>query len=441
MAKSEIIQTIRGFKDYLPAESQLRLEIISSAIKTAQNYGFAPIELPIAEYISVFARSLGESSDVVSKEMYSFFDRNNEQLVLRPEFTAAAVRAFLQAKLTQDLPVKWCYHGPAFRYERPQKGRQRQFTQFGIEWFGADGAICDIEVVALANALLAKLGIVNGRNITLEINSLGDSDSRNSYRQALIEYLQKYENELSEDSRKRLTQNPLRILDSKNEHDRKLLEDAPKITQYYSDNAKEHFDNVLDGLENLGINYNYNPHLVRGLDYYSHSCFEFISDELGAQGTILAGGRYDGLVSQMGGPEINAIGWAMGIERISAILAEHDNYQDKYQDKLSPLVTIIAMASDNQQITTEINHSAMKIAGNLRQELQDYVDILAMNSLGKAMKKANKLKSRYALIIGEEEAAKQIYILKDLSSAEQYSVKEDEIATHIRNYGNYSKPH
>ncbi|MBT5186418.1 MAG: histidine--tRNA ligase, partial [Kordiimonadaceae bacterium] len=292
------LQPVRGTHDIL-GDKSIRFRTIFEIFRSvATRYGHQEIDTPIFEFTETFKRTLGETSDVVNKEMYTFEDRGGEHVTLRPEYTAGIARAFMSNGLQQSTPCKFYSFGPIFRYERPQKGRMRQFHQMDVEIIGVPEAQADIEVLAIASDLLNELGI--GQHITLELNSLGDPESRNDYRDALVKYFNGHKGALSEDSLVRLEKNPMRILDSKDEGDRLLIADAPRIGEYYNQETKDFFATVTDGLEGLGIDYQINDRLVRGLDYYCHTAFEFTTDQLGAQGTVLAGGRYDGLMEMMG---------------------------------------------------------------------------------------------------------------------------------------------
>ena len=314
------LQCVRGTYDLYGAAKRKTKQVVRTGEEVVEKYGFEEIETPIFEFTEVFARNLGDTSDIVTKEMYCFEDRGGESLTLRPEGTAGVVRAFVSNGMQQNLPVKFYYHGQMFRYERPQKGRQRQFTQFGVELLGADTPQADIEVIAMAYEFLEKLGLSG--QVTVEVNSLGDAESRNAYREKLVAYLKEHFDELSADSKNRLERNPLRVLDSKEECDKAVVEKAPLYADSLNEKSKAFFAKVLDGLDRLGIKYRVNNRLVRGLDYYSHTVFELVTDKLGAQGTVLAGGRYDGLVEQMGGGAVAGIGWACGVERLAMLLDE-----------------------------------------------------------------------------------------------------------------------
>jgi len=378
------LQPVRGTKDLFGNdEYYLHKEIVDIAEYCASRYNFEGISTPIFESTDVFKRTLGETSDVVNKEMYTFDSKGGESLTLRPEFTAGVVRAFISNGMLQNLPLKLFSTGPLFRYERPQKGRQRQFHQINFEWLGAVGAECEVQLISLADLILNDLGI---DKYTLELNSLGDDESRESYRNALVNYLDKYKDDLSEDSKKRLELNPLRILDSKDKGDKKIVENAPKTIDYLSDYSKDFFENVKSGLDNLDISYVVNPKIVRGLDYYNDTVFEFISndEESGAQSTILAGGRYDRLVKQMGGGDVPAVGFAAGVERL-AILSD-------IQIDDRGIIAIIP-ESDNEK------QAAVRIATYLRNEAGEFVELFLSGNFNKKMKKANANNSDVIIVL------------------------------------------
>ena len=309
-----LLQPVRGTQDLLPEAMRRHRQVKEAARMTAELYGFAEIATPIFEFTDVFARPIGEGTDIVSKEMYTFEDRGGEEITLRPENTAGVVRSILSNGLVQSAPLKFFYEGPMFRYERPQKGRFRQFHQIGVELIGVAQPQADIEVIALGCRVLRALGIEN--RTVLEINTLGDPESRVAYRHALTAYFSDHVSELSQDSLRRLERNPLRILDSKDESDNRVAADAPSFAEYLTAESQDFFVRVRDGLDALDIRYQINPRLVRGLDYYTHTAFEFVTSDLGAQGTVMGGGRYDGLVELMGGPALPGVGWAAGIERL-----------------------------------------------------------------------------------------------------------------------------
>ncbi|RJX68211.1 histidine--tRNA ligase [Tsuneonella suprasediminis] len=315
-------QPIRGTQDIFGADAESFAFVVETFERVRRLYRFRRVEMPVFEKTEVFARSLGETTDVVSKEMYSFDDRGGESLTLRPEFTAGIARAYLTDGWKQYAPLKVATHGPLFRYERPQKGRYRQFHQLDAEVIGAAEPQADVELLTMADQLLNELGIADG--VTLQLNTLGDGDSREAWRAALIDYFSAHKAELSEDSQDRLERNPLRILDSKDPRDKAFVADAPRIDDYLSAEAQDFFAAVTGGLDAAGVAWARNPALVRGLDYYRHTAFEFVTDRLGAQGTVLGGGRYDGLMESLGGPATPAVGWAAGIERLAMLVGDRE---------------------------------------------------------------------------------------------------------------------
>ena len=379
----------------------------------ALRYGFAEISTPVFEFSEVFKRTLGETSDVVTKEMYTFEDRGGSEITLRPEGTAGIVRAFISNGLTQNLPCKFFYEGPMFRYERPQKGRLRQFHQFGVEILGVPTPQADVETIALGVHILEELGVAD--KTVLEINSLGDSESRAAYREALVAYFTGHRDALSEDSRARLERNPLRILDSKDKGDRKLMAEAPNISEYLNDASRAFFDTVLDGLKTLNIDVSVNPRLVRGLDYYCHTAFEFTTEVLGAQGAVIAGGRYDGLVKQMGGPATPGVGWAAGIERLVMLLPQ----------SLEPARPIAVIP-----VGEEAQGPAMTIAQTLR-ENGYVVDMGYSGNLAKRMKRADRMNACAAVILGGDELERNSATLRDLDSGEQSEIPLDDLTDRL----------
>jgi histidyl-tRNA synthetase len=314
MSKPTTPQAIRGTQDIFGPEAEAFQHVVETFERVRKLYRFRRIEMPVFEKTEVFSRSIGETTDVVSKEMYSFSDRGDESLTLRPEFTAGIARAYITNGWQQHAPLKVATHGPLFRYERPQKGRYRQFHQLDAEIIGAGEPQADVELLAMADQLLKELGIADG--VTLQLNTLGDAESREAWRAALVDYFEFHRGDLSEDSQKRLSINPLRILDSKDARDQAFVGDAPKIDEFLSGEAQDFFGAVTAGLDAAGVKYQRAESLVRGLDYYRHTAFEFVTDRLGAQGTVLGGGRYDGLMETLGGPHTPAVGWAAGIERL-----------------------------------------------------------------------------------------------------------------------------
>lgn len=314
----QVPQAIRGTQDIFGADAEAFAHVVETFERVRKLYRFRRVEMPVFEKTEVFSRSIGETTDVVSKEMYSFLDRGDESLTLRPEFTAGIARAYLTNGWQQHAPLKVATHGPLFRYERPQKGRYRQFHQLDAEIIGAAEPQADVELLVLADQLLHELGIADG--VTLMLNTLGDAASRDAWRAALVDYFRAVKAELSEDSQDRLERNPLRILDSKDPRDKAFVADAPKIDQFLSGEAQDFFGAVTSGLDAAGVAWTRAPALVRGLDYYRHTAFEFVTDRLGAQGTVLGGGRYDGLMESLGGPPTPAVGWAAGIERLAMLV-------------------------------------------------------------------------------------------------------------------------
>lgn len=414
---SEKLQPVRGTHDLLPADFARHQHVIETAQGIAALYGYARMDTPIFEFSDVFHRTLGDTSDVVTKETYTFSDRGGESLTLRPEFTAAIVRAFISNNLQQlPSPFKCFYAGPAFRYERPQKGRQRQFHQIGCELIGSNEPMSDVEMITLAQQMLKVLGLSD--SVTLELNSLGDAESRATYRDALVAYLSNYKNDLSDDSKNRLEKNPLRILDSKDEGDKKITAGAPTLHSHFNDASKAHFAAVTAGLEALGIAYKVSEKLVRGLDYYSHTVFEFTTDKLGAQGTVLAGGRYNDLVKLMGGADTACIGFAAGVERLSSLL------EGTYKAPPTQLVAVVPMQDSLQGL-------GLLIAQKLRYA-DIAVDIAYKGNSKKRFERAGKLGAAYAVLLGEEELAKGEVMVKNLTDGSQTPVKQEQLVDWLR---------
>lgn len=405
------IQCVRGTRDLLPEDNILFRYVEETAYQNALLYGYGEIETPIFEFSEVFHRTLGETSDVVNKETYTFQDRGGESLTLRPEGTAGVARAFISEGMAQNLPLKFYYSGPMFRYERPQKGRYRQFYQVGAECLGLETPQADVDCIAMAWDLLQKIGISG--DCQLEINTLGDVESRAAYREALVQYFSQYKDQLSADSQMRLEKNPLRILDSKDEGDKKLVANAPTLEQHLNETSRAFFQKVLKGIERLGIPFQINNHLVRGLDYYCHTVFEFTTNKLGAQGTVLAGGRYDGLIETMGGPKTPGVGWAAGIDRLASLVpAERAN-------NLSPLLAIIGADEAGEDESLVIAHELR--ARNHR------VEILMSGKMGKRMQKADKMGASHAIIVGSTEVAENKVTLKDLKLGSQELITRAEL--------------
>ena len=398
------LQPPRGTHDLIGETMRRHHHVVETARRVLRTYGFEEWSTPIFEDTRVFSRTLGETSDVVSKEMYTFEDRGGESITLRPEGTAAICRALVTNGLTQSLPQKVFYHGPMFRYERPQKGRYRQFHQIGAELIGAESPLRDAETIAMAQDILRELGL--GDHVTLELNTLGDLASRQAWREALVAYFRDHADALSEESRVRLEANPLRILDSKSEQDRKLLDDAPAFADYLNDESRQFWDTLRDSLQAFGVDFVENPRIVRGLDYYSHTAFEFVTSKLGAQGTVLAGGRYEGLVEQMGGPAIPAIGWAGGIERLAMLLDS--------APELPAGITLVPMGDPAVLKAASIART-LRSAG-LRAEIE------TRGNLKKRMERVVKSGASHAIVLGDEEIAKDVVQLRDLSTREQREV-------------------
>ena len=410
------LQPVRGTHDLLPDEMRRYRFVVDSARAAAECYGYHEMATPIFEFSEVFKRTLGDTSDIVTKEMYTFTDRGGETVTLRPEGTAGVARAFISGGLTQHLPLKYFYSGPMFRYERPQKGRLRQFHQTGIELLGVADPLGDVEIIATGVEFLRRIGA--WERCYLEINSLGDAESRKTYRDVLLDYLSSHKDKLSKDSLDRLERNPMRILDSKDEGDRKIVADAPVYSDHLNGASRDFFQRVLSGLDALGIAYKINPRLVRGLDYYCHTCFEIISNDLGAQGTVMGGGRYDGLVGIMGGPETPGVGWASGVERCMMLLQ-----QDPPARRPIALIPVGAAAE----------RECLVLADKLRR-LGLYAELGYSGNVGKRMKRANKLNARVAVILGDDELAKKVATLRDLDSGEQREIAMDALAQQLEAY-------
>lgn len=401
---SSKMQPVRGTRDIFGDDSKYFEKVINVASDYAKRFNFQFASTPIFEFSEVFHRTLGETSDIISKETYTFADRDDTSITLRPEFTAGLVRAFISNGLTQSTPVKWFSYGPIFRYERPQKGRYRQFNQINFEALGVKGALSDVEMISLGNGILKELGII--KDISLELNTLGDAESRKHYREKLVQYFSRYEKDLSEDSKIRLIKNPLRILDSKDEGDKKIVLDAPKIFDCLNDESKKFFDDVQDNLELLNIRFKVNPKIVRGLDYYTHTVFEFVTDKLGAQGTVLAGGRYDGLVEVMGGPATPAVGFASGVERLMELMKVDAPLFSK-----SGLVYVLGIGDEGEKAAAMLAHTM--------REIGYIIEIDHGIKLAKKFQRADKLGAKLALIIGDEELKKQKIKVKKLETGEE----------------------
>ena len=414
---SKQIQAIRGMNDCLPSESGLWQYVESSIRQVVASYGYQEIRTPIVESTDLFKRSIGEVTDIVEKEMYTFSDRNSDSLSLRPEGTACVVRAGNEHGLLYNQQQRLWYMGQMFRHERPQKGRYRQFHQFGVEVFGLAGPDIDAEVILLSARLWKKFGI--SENVTLEINSLGSAQARVAYKEQLVVFLKTRESELDEDSLRRLKSNPLRVLDSKNPQVQNAVKDAPKLIDCLDEESAKHFQGLCERLDNLGIQYRVNPALVRGLDYYNRTVFEWVTDSLGAQGTVCAGGRYDDLVEQLGGKATQGVGFAMGLERIILML------QALELDKSLKLPVDIYVTAMDESVELYARH----ISETLRDDLPQ---LKVMNHCGagnfkKQMKRADQSGASIALIIGQNEMASQqvaVKYLREQQPQETVSINE-----------------
>ncbi|AEB59795.1 histidyl-tRNA synthetase [Ectopseudomonas mendocina] len=421
---SKSLQAIRGMNDILPEQTPAWRYLESTLVSLLDGYGYKEIRLPIVEYTELFARGIGEGTDVVDKEMYTFLDRNEESLTLRPEGTAGCVRAVLEHGLAGGGQVqKLWYAGPMFRYEKPQKGRYRQFHQVGVEAFNLPGPDVDAELIVLTWRLWKQLGLADA--VTLQLNSLGSSEARAAYRDALVAYLQERFDQLDEDSQRRLTTNPLRILDSKNEATQALLVGAPTLGDYLDEESRLHFEGVKARLDAAGIRYQINHKLVRGLDYYNRTVFEWVTDKLGAQGTVCAGGRYDGLVAQLGGKATPGVGFAMGVERLVLLLETLELLPAELNRAADVYVCAFGEAAEL---------AALTLVERLRDELPRLRLLLNTGggSFKSQFKKADKSGARYALILGDDELAARVVGCKPLrDDSEQQSVAWDALAEHL----------
>lgn len=415
------IQAIRGMNDILPDQTPVWQYVESTVRQVLNQYGYQEIRMPVVEHTELFKRSIGEVTDIVEKEMYTFDDRNGDSLTLRPEGTAGCVRAAEEHGLLFNQTRRLWYTGAMFRHERPQKGRYRQFHQIGVECFGMAGPDIDAELLILTARLWATFGLAD--HARLEINSIGTSESRKVYREALVGYLEGYKDQLDDDSKRRLTTNPLRILDSKDAGTRKILADAPLLDDYLDDDSRNHFERLKQLLDAAGVTYTINPALVRGLDYYGKTVFEWITDSLGAQGTICAGGRYDGLVQQLGGKPTDAVGFAMGLERLILLLETLELIPDEVNNHADIYVT----AMGDPAVAP-----AMAIAERLRSDIPGAVVVshCGGGSFKSQMKKADRSNARYAVILGENEIANGTVALKPLRNDDpQQEVAQNELAS------------
>jgi histidyl-tRNA synthetase len=407
------VQPVRGTQSLLGEDADRLATVVAAFDRVRRLYGFRRVEVPTIEHTAVFARTIGETTDVVSKEMYSFEDRGGESITLRPEFTAGICRAYLSEGWQQFAPLKLATSGSAFRYERPQKGRFREFHQLDAEIIGAGEPQADVEILALGDQLLKELGI---EGAILQLNTLGDPETRAAWRDALYEHFRGHAKALSEDSQARLERNPLRILDSKAHQDWPIVDSAPAIDEFLTSEASDFFAQVTEGLNAAGVQWERAPRLVRGLDYYRHTAFEFVTDRLGAQGTVLAGGRYDGLIEALGGPHTPAVGWAAGIERLAMMIGAPEPEK--------PSVAVIPLGE-------RAEGEAQKIVAGLRRE-GIATEMAYRGNMKKRLSRANAAGAAYALIIGDNELDRGEAQLKNLSSGEQRSVSLDLIAEALR---------
>ncbi|AYZ29889.1 histidine--tRNA ligase [Serratia marcescens] len=419
MAKN--IQAIRGMNDYLPEETALWQRIEGTLKQVLGSYGYSEIRLPIVEQTPLFKRAIGEVTDVVEKEMYTFEDRNGESLTLRPEGTAGCVRAGIEHGLLYNQEQRLWYIGPMFRYERPQKGRYRQFHQLGAEVFGLQGPDIDAELILLTARWWKALGIAE--HVKLELNSIGSLEARANYRDALVAFLEQHVDVLDEDCKRRMYSNPLRVLDSKNPEVQALLNDAPRLSEYLDEESRAHFAGLCELLAQAGIPYTVNERLVRGLDYYNRTVFEWVTTSLGAQGTVCAGGRYDGLVEQLGGRATPAVGFAMGLERL-VLLVQAVNPEFKAPSAID--VYVISSGAGTQSAAMQLAEQVRDAAPQLKL-MTNY----GGGNFKKQITRADKWGARIALILGESEVAAQQVVVKDLRSGEQETLAQSEVAARL----------
>lgn len=408
------LNAIRGMNDILPEATPRWQQLEDTLRRLMQRYGYSEIRLPVVEPTALFKRAIGEVTDIVEKEMYSFEDRSGESITLRPEGTAGCVRACLEHGLTHNQSPKLWYTGPMFRYERPQKGRYRQFHQFGVETFGQAGPDMDAELILLTARLWQELGLAE--SVSLEINSLGELESRAQYRKALVSYLEQFRTQLDDDSQRRLTTNPLRILDSKDQGTQDILKGAPVLSDFLDEDSKQHFASLCQLLDACGLNYRVNGNLVRGLDYYNKTVFEWVTTDLGAQGTVCAGGRYDGLVEQLGGQATPAVGFAIGLERLVLLL-------EALKPEATPaLADVFVMA-----MTPAAVPAVMSLTETLRQALPNtrIVYNCGGGSFKSQLRKADKSGAQLALLIGDDELAQQHVSIKWLRGQQQEQQRVD----------------
>ncbi|MDZ4082661.1 MAG: histidine--tRNA ligase [Bdellovibrionales bacterium] len=396
-----MLQSVKGTRDLLPQISDKFRHIEDRAAVISQLYGFQEIQTPILEPTGLFLRTLGDTSDIVTKEMYRFTDAGGDDLVLRPEGTAGVARAFINEGLSQNVPVKLFYRGPMFRRERPQRGRYRQFNQFGLELLGVEKPQADLEVLACAYRILKDLGVMG--TITLHLNTLGDAESRSKYREVLTAYLEGFRSQLSTESQDRLVKNPLRVLDSKSPADQAIVAGAPKLSDCLTASAREFFNEVQAGLSKLEIPAIVDERLVRGLDYYCHTVFEFTTTALGAQSAVLAGGRYDGLVKDLGGPQTPGVGWAFGVDRLAELLPTLED--------ANPMIALVPLGDEAEAraltLSEELRSAGFKI------------ELGYSGNMAKRMKRADKVGAKLAIIMGSDELAKGVVGIKNLKTGAQ----------------------
>jgi histidyl-tRNA synthetase len=407
-------QRIRGTQDIWGEDADRFQAVVAAFERVRRLYGFGRVEMPVFESTSVFARTIGETTDIVSKEMYSFEDRGGDSLTLRPEFTAGICRAFLSEGWQQLAPLKIATHGPAFRYERPQKGRYRQFHQLDAEIIGAGEPAADVEIIAMGAQLLGELGI--SARVQLKLNTLGDPETRDAWRSALVDYFHARRTYLSDESRARLAKNPLRILDSKEHQDWPIVDGSPVVDDFLTPEASDYFARVTGGLDAAGIAWTRDPRLVRGLDYYRHTAFEFVTEDLGAQSAVIAGGRYDGLIESLGGPPTPAVGWAAGIERLGMLI------DLPARAGLDAVLVPLGEAAET---------AALGLLARLRREGIG-CDMAYKGNMKKRMQKASASGARHAVIVGDEELTKGEAAVKTLQTGEQVAVAFDRLAEALR---------
>ena len=420
MAKN--IQAIRGMNDYLPADTAIWQRIEGTLKQVLASYGYREIRLPIVEHTPLFSRAIGEVTDVVEKEMYTFEDRNGESLTLRPEGTAGCVRAGIEHGLLYNQEQRLWYTGPMFRYERPQKGRYRQFHQVGVEVFGLQGPDVDAELIMMTARWWKALGIAE--HVELELNSIGSLDARANYRNALVAFLEQHQEVLDEDCKRRMYTNPLRVLDSKNPDIQKLLNDAPTLGEFLDEDSREHFSGLCALLDDAGIKYRINQRLVRGLDYYNRTVFEWVTSSLGSQGTVCGGGRYDGLVEQLGGRATPAVGFAMGMERLVLLVqAVNPEFEP------TRIVDVYVIASGQG-----VQSAAMQLAEKLR-DAQPELKLMSNFGGGNFKKqfgRADKWGARIALVLGEDEVKAGQVVVKNLQTGDQQTIAQSDATATLR---------